>query len=170
MKFADLNLAVNIKEKDIEYNKVNIAVQQYLPIKDKFNIYKNVIDICVDENGFINPIKMDMIFYLEVIQHYTNLEFTEEDKSDLFLLYDLIETNGLLDTVLEAIPEVEFEELYTGCLEVCDYYGKSASSIVNILNNMSKQPATSMNQVQEFLNSIKDDESLKMVKDIATKY
>jgi hypothetical protein len=51
---------------------------------------------------------------LEVIYQYTNLSFTEKQKEDPVKIYDLLEGNGIIDKIVAAIPEIEYNAIIDG--------------------------------------------------------
>jgi hypothetical protein len=44
---------------------------------------------------------------------YTNISFTEKQREDEYKLYDAMQSNGLIDAVIEHMPAAEYEMLQT---------------------------------------------------------
>ncbi len=111
MKYSDLHLQLETGvtcfsiTPDIEVN-----VLKYLPIEDKNNIIKMAIQNA-EENGVLNDLLLDMYFRLYTVYSYTDLEFTEDEKNDPVALYDILESNGVICTVINTIPVGEFTYL-----------------------------------------------------------
>ena len=61
-----------------------------------------------------NPMKYDMIFYIEVVDAYTNITFTEKQKEDMPKLYDQLKYSGVLDSIIDKIPIAEISMLKDG--------------------------------------------------------
>ena len=78
----------------LKFNGMNIEVKQYLPINDKLRLIGDVINLSADENNFSNPVKIDMFTVIEIIEYYTNINFTEKQREDYAKLYDLIFGSG----------------------------------------------------------------------------
>jgi len=53
--------------------------------------------------GMINEIKLEMYFNLFVIYMYTDLVFTDEEKENPAELYDVLQSNNIIDKVIGAI-------------------------------------------------------------------
>lgn len=108
--YSSLKLKTKEDVKEIDFNGNKIEINQYLSIGDKIDL----IDITLQkarEERIYNPIKVDMYFHLHLIYLYTNLTFTEKQREDEYKLYDVLESNGLIDAVVAAIPEKEYNEL-----------------------------------------------------------
>ena len=53
-----------------------------------------------------------MFFHLHIVYLYTNLNFTDKQREDEAKIYDTLASTGLLTSILENIPESEYEILY----------------------------------------------------------
>ena len=100
-------LQANLKTDIIEcsYNNKNnepivFEVKTYLPLKDKIELVQNVVNQSIDENGFYNPMRVDLFLTLEFIYAYTNLSFTDKMKEDPFKLYDLLVSTDIINEVI----------------------------------------------------------------------
>jgi hypothetical protein len=93
--FSKLQTTVNNAVKVLSFSnkageEVCFEVKQYLPYKDKIELVSNIINYSIDDNGYYNPMRVQLYSTLEVVYAYTNLSFTEKQKEDLFKLYDLL--------------------------------------------------------------------------------
>ena len=91
---------------------------QYLPIEDKYDLI--MITLQPEKEGNIyNPVKLEIYFNLNLVYLYSNLSFTDKQREDEAKLYDTLMSNGLLNQIIEAIPNGEYNELmeYVGTLE-----------------------------------------------------
>jgi len=52
-----------------------------------------------------------MYFNLYLVYLYTDIEFTDEDREDEMKLYDELESSGLLERIIDKIPENEYDTL-----------------------------------------------------------
>ena len=78
VSLTKLGLKVNQDIKNIEFNKQIIEVKQYLPINEKLELISSVINSAADENNFSNPVKENVFLTLEILYHYTNINFTDK--------------------------------------------------------------------------------------------
>lgn len=164
--YSSLKLKTKEEIEEINFGDSKIEVQQYLPIQDKIDL----IDITLQkakEDRLYNPIKVDMFFHLHLIYLYTNITFTDKQREDEYKLYDNLQSNGIINQVIAAIPENEYNELLNMTNEKIKNeltYSTTAAALVakliddlpanaeaaqNILNNFDP------NKYQEVLNFAK---------------
>ena len=111
MNYSNINLKLHTGVNCFSINpECEVNVLQYLPIEDKNSLIKMAIQNA-EENGILNELLLDMYFRLYTIYMYTDLEFTEDEKDDPVMLYDILESNGIIDAVIRAIPEAEWHYL-----------------------------------------------------------
>ena len=109
--FTKLSLKRKNEVKTITINNNQIEIKQYLPVNEKLDLIARVINGAHDQNNFPNPIKIEVIGTLEMIMAYTNISFTEKQREDEAKLYDTLLSSGLLDMIINAIPEDDYREL-----------------------------------------------------------
>ena len=107
VSYTNLKLKINNEVKEIEFNGQKIEVLQYLPISDKLDLIVATLQSS-RENAIFNPIKLDLYFHLNLMYLYTNINFTDKQREDEYKLYDALSSSGLLDQVIEASPEEEY--------------------------------------------------------------
>ena len=137
LAFSKLGLKNNNQVANIYYNEQTIEVKQYISVNDKLKLISDVINKSVDEHSFCNPVKVNVYTALGVLDYYTNISFTEKQKDDPVKLYDLIQGNGLLKQILDAIPVGEYGELYKGIWESVEAIYTYRNSIMGVLDNVS---------------------------------
>lgn len=132
VSFNNLKLSTNKEVKIAEFNNTKIEVLQYLPVEDK----NDLIQITMQKSfmdGYFNEILLDAYFHLNIIYLYTNLNITEKQREDELKLYDKIYSSGLLEVILEQLPEDEYKYLFNMLQEqVKDFltYKNSAAAVV----------------------------------------
>ena len=142
------------------YNKageeVKYEIKRYLPIKDKIELVQNVINQSVDENGFYNPMRVDLFLTLEFVYAYTNLSFTDKMKEDPFKLYDLLVSTGIILDVINGTDEREYvkvrDDVYNTIKNIYDY----KNSVLGILETVTadyENVELDALKVQEMLNN-----------------
>lgn len=163
-KFEDMNLNLNSSIKIIKVNGVNVAVKQYLPAEDKNSILENAIQKA-DQGTILNTYLLDCIFNMYVIFKYTDIEFSTEQKEDLFSLYDILESNNIVNIIISAIPEKEYNELKTNLINMVeDYleYRNSARALVQQLAFFAPDAAEKLQQVSENIDIDKVQQIVKI--------
>lgn len=151
--YSSLKLKTQEEIKTFKVEDKDVEVKQYLSINDKIDL----IDITLQkskENKIYNPIKIDMFFHLHLVYLYTNITFTDKQREDEYKLYDTLHSNGIINNVLENIPEIEYETLFELMQERIDiemeYNTTAAAMIENILDQLPR----SANTAAEIMNNI----------------
>ena len=137
LAFSKLGLKNNNQVVNINYNEQTIEVKQYISVNDKLKLISDIINNTVDEHSFCNPVKVKVYLLIGIIENYTNISFTEKQKEDIVKLYDLIQSNGLFDKILEAIPAEEFNDLLNSTWDSVDAIYTYRNSVMGILDNVS---------------------------------
>lgn len=115
MTFTELGFKTISDEKEITFNDKVIKVRQYVPTLDKRALINITLQNSWNGDGFVDPILYHCFFYANVILMYTDIEVDKDGgagKWDLPDIYDMANSTGLLNAILEAIPEDEFNELF----------------------------------------------------------
>lgn len=168
--FSSLKLKVeNTDSKIIKIDDKEIEVKQYLPINDKLDLISSVLVGSIDGLNFANPIKIDVVTTLEIIYAYTNISFTDKQKEDPAKLYDILETNGIIDKVIEAIPEIEYSLILEGVEKTVEAYYQYKNSIKGIIENIAEDYDEQSMNITELSEKIANPQNLTLVKDIVTK-
>ena len=137
LSFTKLSLKPKQEIKIIEYNNQKIEIKQYLPIEEKLKLITKVINLSAEDSNYSNPIKEDIYFYIELIKEYTNITFTDKQEEDILKLYDSFKSNDLLDDIIKAIPEEEYNNLYYDLRQSIDAIYKYRNSAMGVLDIIS---------------------------------
>ena len=167
--FTKLGLKPNNEIQYIEFNEQTIEVKQYLPVEEKLELITKVLELSHDSNNFSNPVKVSVYTTLEIIEKYTNVNFTEKQKENPTKLYDLLVGNGFAAAVIKAIPEPEYDEILTGIKQTIKSVYKYQNSILGILESVSQDYSNVKFDVNEIQKQLAETENLGLVKDIITK-
>ena len=117
VSFTKLGLKKNEDVEIVEWNEQKIEVKQYLPIEDKLKLITAIIQNSIDDNGYYNPAKIYVYTIVEMINFYTNINFTEKQKTDIAKTYDLIVSSGFSAKVFVAINPYEYKNSIYGIME-----------------------------------------------------
>lgn len=165
MKYTDLIL--NKKEnKTVKFGDTEIKVLQYLPISEKYDLMMITLQKA-KEDKLYNSLLLDMYFHLNLVYLYSDIIFTEEDREDEQALYDTLVESGLLDIIINAIPNNEYETIFNYMNEYIKddiHLSSSAGGVVSsIINDLPAQAQA----MAEIINSF-DEDKFQAVKDFAT--
>lgn len=151
--YSSLKLKMKDEIKEIDFNGNKIEVKQYLPISDKIDL----VDITLQksqEERLYNPLKVNMYFHLHLIYLYTNITFTDKQREDEEKLYDILDSCGLINEVVAAIPENEYTDLLNKTAEKIDnelkYNTTTAAIISKFINDLPKNAEIAAQIVDNF--------------------
>jgi hypothetical protein len=170
VSFTKLGLSKNADVKVVQLTgDVSVEVKQYLPVNDKLILISNVINNAQDNNSFSNPVKLEMFGALEIIYQYTNLSFTEKQKEDPVKIYDLLEGNGIIDKIVAAIPEIEYNAIIDGINDCAQSLYTYRNSIVGLLEVIKADYSDTDFNAKQIAETLSDSDNLTLVKDVLTK-
>ena len=149
--------------------QINYEVKTYLPFKDKLDLVSRIINYSLDDNGFYNPMRVQMFMTLEIVFTYTNLSFTDKQKEDLFKLYDILVSTGIFADVLDAIPSSEYEKVYEGVWTTIDSIYAYKNSVMGILDNVVNDYSNLELDAANLQKSIADPENLELLRAVLAK-
>jgi hypothetical protein len=133
LNYKDLGLKRLIMKDTFKWGDKNIEVLKYLPVEAKYDIVMITLQKAQEE-GYYNPIKLDMYFHLNLVYMYTNLVFTEEERQDEGKLFDEMKSSGFLNTFLQYIDKEEYEEMLEDIDNIAELsmkYRMSAGAVFN---------------------------------------
>lgn len=169
VSLTKLGLKVNQDIKNIEFNEQIIEIKQYLPINEKLELISSVINSAADENNFSNPIKENVFLTLEILYHYTNINFTDKQKEDPVKLYDLVVSSGLVNKITDLIPEEELDEVINGLAQSVKAIYTYRNSILGILESISQDYSALNLDATEIQQKLADPDNMALLKQVLTK-
>lgn len=170
LSFTKLSLKPKQEIKIIEYNNQKIEIKQYLPIEEKLKLITKVINLSAEDSNYSNPIKEDIYFYIELIKEYTNITFTDKQEEDILKLYDSFKSNDLLDDIIKAIPEEEYNNLYYDLRQTIDAiykYRNSAMGVLDIISADYSDTNVNLENIQKAFTENHDN--IEFLKEVVTK-
>ena len=154
----------------VEFNDQTVEVKQYLPIAEKAELISRVLNNSVDDDaGYYNNLKLDMWLALEIVYAYSNINFTEKQKSDPMKLYDLLSSNKLLNLIIGLVPESEFYYLTKVTHELATAIYTYRNSVLGILDSIGRDYSNLNLDATEIQKKLADPENLTLLKNIVEK-
>ena len=155
--FTKLKCKINTDEAPVQIGEETIAVKQYLPIQEKLGLIGRVIELAhMQDENYSNPVKAAAFRDLEVIFAYTNITFTDKQKEDPAKLYDLLYSTGIIDTVINNIPEDEYISIVVGVNESIEAVYKYQNSALGILNGIKESYSDTEINVEDMQKAVKE--------------
>lgn len=172
--FNTLGIQPNIKVNTIDFNDMMvIEVCDYLPISEKTRLLQFVVNGALDETtGTFSPLRTEVYFAIAICRWYAGITFTEEDLVNVSEVYDALETNGLINAIMDAIPSEEMEFISSLVEETTRDIARYNSSAAGIIQSMSSDASGLEAQINKILGEIKNGEGLEqlaVIKDVVGK-
>lgn len=168
--FSKLNIKnTTIIPTNAQFGEIDIEVLPRLTTDDRVKFMEEIIANVQSENAFINEISLTVWFDLCVLFYYTNLTFTDKQKSDPGKLYDMCITSGLLSIVKSKIgpDELDFmHSLVNMQIEKIYNYRNSAYGILDAMKNDYDNLNLDATEIQKKLG---DEKNLAVLKETLTK-
>ena len=153
VSYANMKLKVDTSTKTVDLgNGTTVEILKYLPIEEKYNLIEITLQKSY-ENNIYNPIKLEMYFVLNLVYLYSNISFTDKQREDEIKLYDTLQSNGIIDKIIDAIDDDEYNNLYTMLVETEDKYNEYRKSIAGIFNELSEVVAKNSDRLNEISNN-----------------
>lgn len=169
VSLTKLGLKVNQEIKNIEFNEQIIEVKQYLPVNEKLELISNVINMSHDSNNFANPVKVNVFTTLEILYAYTNINFTDKQKEDAAKLYDIVVSSGLVEKVLEAIPEEEYASILNGVAESIEAIYAYKNSLLGVIEAVTQDYEGLSLDANKIYSDLANPENMELLKGIMAK-
>ena len=168
MLFKDMKVTPNESVKEVQIgDNIKFNVKQYLPAEDK-NAILEIAMQTADQGTILNTFALDAIFHTYLVFKYTDIEFNINEKENLFKLYDLLESNGIIDAMVAAIPKQEYESLKEYLADMVDSYltyRNSARALVEQFSMFAPQAAEKLTEITQNF----DIEKLQQIISLADK-
>jgi hypothetical protein len=171
VSFTSLKLKVKDDIKTFSIEDKEIEVKQYLPIDEKFSIIMTSLQDSY-QNGIFNELILEVCFNLNIIFYYTNINFTEKQKEDSLKLYDILESNGIIDQVIENIPEIEYNymiDMLDDIKENTFKYQKSIKGTVESIIEKLPENAQAVSEIVDNFDPEKYENVMNFAKGIGMK-
>ena len=169
VSFTKLGLKKNEDVGILHINEQDVEVKQYLPVNEKLELISSVINSAADENNFSNPVKENVFLTLEILYHYTNINFTDKQKEDPVKLYDLVVSSGLVNKVTDLIPEEELDEVINGVAQSVKAIYTYKNSALGILESISQDYSALNLDATEVQQKLADPDNMALLKQVLTK-
>ena len=132
INYKNLDIKKVIAKKTFIWNEKEIEILNNLSSEDKYDIVMITLQKSA-EDGYYNPIKLDIYFHLNLVYMFTNIIFDDEDREDEFKLYDDMMNSGFMEEFLKNIDIREYTEMQEYIEKIASLktnYNSTAASII----------------------------------------
>lgn len=165
-KLNETNFKINTQVNTFTIDNLQVNVKKYLPISDKIDLIQIALQKS-EEDGIYNEMKIDAYFHLNIIYLYSDIEISQEEREDEMGLYDILESNDIIDKVVAHMDEGEYVDLKSMLIRMqrdsMKYKNTAAAVLRGIIQDLPKNAAAAKEIMDSF-----DQEKYKNVVDFAT--
>lgn len=136
----------SLEEKEITIGKLTFKVKPYLSVEDRTQIMQLAVQEAW-EDDHVNDVKMEAYADVFAIIYCTNIEFTDEEKADPIKIYDELQNAGLLEKIIEVLPDYWDYNYAHGLADV-------RTGFIGFLNRILEQLPAYVEQLQNELKNI----------------
>ena len=162
VSYASLKLKTNTEVTTVDFNDTKIEILKYLPVSDKYDLIMATLSKAA-EDVLYNPLKVDMYFHLHLVYMYTNISFTDKQREDELKLYDTLNSNGIINLVLENIDEMEYETLSTYLEEIIEQDLDYKTTVSYLLISFLVDIPGKINNIQKMMDEIDQEKFVNAV-------
>lgn len=167
-KKVGLTKLVTVKESDtkaIEINGEEIVVKQYLPLTEKLGLIQD-IGLAAIGASYVNPVSIDVLLDIKMVQYYTNINFTEKQLEDTEKLYDMLTMNNIINSVYHAIPIEEIGRLNTWVYRTVQEVSTFRNSAAGIMEAITKNYDATKLDLEALNSELRTPEMQEFVKNL----
>ncbi|MCM1217908.1 MAG: hypothetical protein NC548_25750 [Lachnospiraceae bacterium] len=169
MNFKEIKNKLPSREEDFKTIKItedlSFKVRRYLPIDKKIELIGFVVDNALDaETGTFSPVRVNVAFDVGLMMYYANFSFDADD--NLAEIYDLLEGNRVVDSVMAAIPEEELKFMKKLVDETVTDIARFNTSAAGIIHSMSENAGNLDENLTDILSKIRDKKGLEVLDEI----
>jgi hypothetical protein len=163
--FKDMQLSVEQSTQSVKINDaLTLEVRKYLPIKEKTDFLQFIVNSTLDENtGCFSPVRVNVYYSIAICRWYASIDFDLEDLEHIEDIFDALETNGIVEAILSAIPQGEQDFMNELVEETIHDIARYNSSAAGIIRSMSVNAGDLDSQLNSILEKVKDKEGIEMV-------
>lgn len=163
--YGKLKLQEKSQSIEREWEGNIIEVKEYLPIEELIELVQDIVNSSVDENGYYNPMRINVFLTVKTFFAYTNISITEKQMENIFKVYDALKVSE----IYQIVPIKAYQEVHGYVSELIRSIYEYKNSIYGILDGVSSDYSNLDFDVKKLTESLSDADNLTMLKDVLTK-
>lgn len=160
--FSSLKLKLQENVNVFNFNDKEIEVKQYLSAEEKNELIQAAVNKA-NEGTVFNPFALEVFFHLYLVMYYTNITFTDKQQEDLLKLYDILDSNGFIDLVIDNMNKQEYETLWNQAESLVKIIVDYNNSIKASIDSFSQFAPNTAERISQELNNFDIDKYEQIV-------
>lgn len=168
INFSDLKLEVKENISEVQIGDNAIWVRNWLPMHFKEDFFNYVIQNSLDPTtNTFSPLRTEVYFAIAACQYYGQIEFTEEELTAKILdTYDALDSNGIIQLVIDNIDADELVFMQDGVEKICNAIETYANSFVGQISSMTSDTDTLNEKLDDLMSKVKNREGIELLEEI----
>lgn len=163
--YGKLKLQEKSQPIEREWDGNIIEVKEYLPVEELIELVQDIVNYSVDENGYYNPMKINVYLTVKTFFAYTNISITEKQMENIFKVYDALKVSE----IYQIVPINTYQEVHGYVSELIRSIYEYKNSVYGILDSISEDYNNLNLDIENIQNKISNPENLTLLKDVLTK-
>lgn len=165
MNYSDLGLNIEYKKIEVELiEDKKLEVLTYLPIREKTEMLQFIVNSVIDpKTGCASPIRTEIYFSIAVCHWYGGIDFSNEDMANIGEVYDTLELNKVIQTIIDYVPYDEINFMRDLAEETIADVARYNSSAAGIVQNMVDSSGSLDRQLNDIIQKVQSKEGLELL-------
>lgn len=165
LAYSKLKLPTSGEVVPVEWGGFTIEVKNYLPIEEKLDLVQDIVNASVDNNGYYNPMKINMYLTVKTFFAFTNISITEKQLENIEKVYDAL----MVSEIYQIVPVDCYREIHGYVSEIIRSVYEYKNSAYGILDGISADYSNLELDAEKIKDSLADSDNLTLLKDVLTK-
>ena len=165
LAYSKLKLPTSGDVVPVEWGGFTIEIKNYLSIEEMAALVQDIVNDAVDENGYYNPIKINMYLTVRTFFAYTNISITEKQMENMAKVYDSLK----ISEIYQIIPVECYREVFGYVSESIKSIYEYKNSVYGILDGISSDYSNLDLDINKLTEGLSNADNLIMLKDVLTK-
>lgn len=165
VSFSSLKLKVKEDIEEIYIGDKKVEVKTYISTEELNDMIQAVVEQATTSTIY-NDFLGNCILADYIVMTYTNLSFTDTQKSDLLKLYDILKTNNVIDAVFDAIGSDGMNRILIAYDKIVTEYKKYTYSVKGLTDQILQFAPKSASDITEQLKNF-DVEKYSQIMEMA---
>ena len=165
MNYSDLGLDIEYKKVEVELiGDKKLDVLTYLPIREKTETLQFIVNNVIDpKTGCASPIRTEIYFSIAVCHWYGGIDFSNEDMAKISDVYDALELNKVIQTIIDHVPYDEINFMRDLAEETIADVARYNSSAAGIVQSMVDSSGSLDRQLNDIIQKVQSKEGLDLL-------
>ena len=138
-------------------------------MQEKLAMIERILNWSIDTTGVLNPVKLEVYSILEIISTYTNINITDKMMENAPKTYDSLMINGVIDKIIENIPEDEYNAVFDAIEECAENIVSYLNSFAGMMKTVTDNYDAEKMNVEGLMNDLGELGKDSLVKDVLEK-